>query len=71
MSQPNLKLFRRHETTCAQGYPKDFRVYQMDARKAKGQEREKGHGGLLVYDLRRRHPGEGRLQNLRQAEEHR
>src|SRR5271165_2668096 len=35
MTPPNLKLFRRHETTCTRAYPKDFRIYEEDTIKRK------------------------------------
>jgi integrase len=38
MTQPNLKLFRRHEATCTQNHAKDFRVYQWMLEKQKGKK---------------------------------
>lgn len=36
MTQPNLKIFRRHEASCTAKHPKDFRVYQWMTEKQKG-----------------------------------
>lgn len=38
LTQPNLKLFRRHEKTCIQGHEKEFRVYQWMLEKQKGKK---------------------------------
>jgi integrase len=38
MTQPNLKLFRRHEASCTQEYGKEFRVYQWMLEKQKGKK---------------------------------
>jgi integrase len=36
MTQPNLRIFRRHEAACTAQHPKDFRVYQWMVEKQKG-----------------------------------
>ncbi|MGA2134915.1 MAG: hypothetical protein ABSH50_21735 [Bryobacteraceae bacterium] len=35
MPPVNLKLFRRHTSSCTGTYPKDFRIYEEDTIKRK------------------------------------